>query len=155
VVGFGPTGRTLTRLLTENGIEPTVIDLNVDTVRAMRDEGLRAVYGDASRPETLESAGIMQAGTLILASAGMEQAEAVIRTARQLNPNIYVLARSAYLRDVAILEQAGANKVFSGEGEVALAFAETMLERLGATPEQLDRERDRAHGELFGAPRAG
>jgi CPA2 family monovalent cation:H+ antiporter-2 len=153
LVGYGPTGRTLARLLTENGIEPTIVDLNIDTVRSIRDEGMPAVYGDASRPETLESAGITHAGTLILASAGMEQAEAVIRTARGINPRIYVLARSAYLRDVPVLEGAGADKVYSGEGEVALAFTETMLERLGATPEQLDRERDRAHDELFGTPK--
>ena len=40
--------------------------------------------------------------------------------------------------------------MFTGEGEVALAFVVEMLERLGATPEQIDRERDRAHDELFG-----
>jgi CPA2 family monovalent cation:H+ antiporter-2 len=153
VVGYGPTGRTVARLLTENGIELTIIDLNIETVRRVREEGMQAIYGDAARRETLESAGIMHAATLILASAGMEHAEAVIRAARELNPGIYVLARSAYLRDVAVLEAAGADKVFSGEGEVALAFSETMLERLGATPEQLDRERDRAHDELFGTPK--
>jgi CPA2 family monovalent cation:H+ antiporter-2 len=153
VVGYGPTGRTVTRLLLENGIEPVVVDLNIDTVRHVRDAGIPAVYGDAARRETLESAGITHAATLVLASAGMEQSETVIRAARELNPAIYVLARSAYLRDVARLEAAGANRVFSGEGEVALAFNETILERLGATPEQLDRERDRAHEDLFG--RAG
>jgi CPA2 family monovalent cation:H+ antiporter-2 len=80
----------------------------------------------------------------------MGQSETVIQAARELNPEIYVLARSAYLRDVPRLEAAGANRAFSGEGEVALAFNETMLERLGATPEQLDRERDRAHDDPFG-----
>ena len=39
VVGYGPTGQTVTRLLRENGISPTVIELNMDTVRAMRQEG--------------------------------------------------------------------------------------------------------------------
>ena len=34
VVGYGPTGRTVTRLLRENGISPTVVDLNMDVVRA-------------------------------------------------------------------------------------------------------------------------
>ena len=48
------------------------------------------------------------------------------------------------------LIRAGANEVFSGEGEVALALTESMLQRLGATPEQMDRERVRAHDELFG-----
>ena len=40
--------------------------------------------------------------------------------------------------------------MFTGEGEVALALTEAILDRLGATPEQIDRERDRARRELFG-----
>ncbi len=36
------------------------------------------------------------------------------------------------------------------EGEVALAFIEDILDGLGATPEQIDRERARAHDELSG-----
>ena len=70
------------------------------------------------------------------------------RTARGLNPHIRVLARGSYLRDVSALKDAGANSVYSGEGEVALAFIEDILDSLGATPEQIDRERARAHGEL-------
>jgi len=80
----------------------------------------------------------------------MASSEGVIRVARSLNPNIRVLARVAYLRDVAALTQAGATSVYSGEAEVALAFIEDILGRLGATPEQIDRERDRAHRELSG-----
>jgi CPA2 family monovalent cation:H+ antiporter-2 len=49
-----------------------------------------------------------------------------------------------------ISKQAGANSVYSGEGEVALAFIEDILDGLGATPEQIDRERARAHDELTG-----
>ena len=49
------------------------------------------------------------------------------------------------LRDVSALKDAGANSVYSGEGEVALAFIEDILHSLGATPEQIDRERARAH----------
>ena len=56
VVGYGPTGQTLTRLLRENNIEPTVIELNVDTVRQLRGEGIRAVYGDARHRDTLTAA---------------------------------------------------------------------------------------------------
>jgi predicted Kef-type K+ transport protein len=40
--------------------------------------------------------------------------------------------------------------VFTGEGEAALALTEAILHRLGATPEQIDHERERAHTELFG-----
>jgi hypothetical protein len=41
--------------------------------------------------------------------------------------------------------------VYSGEGEVALAFIEDILDTLGATAEQIDRERARAHAELSGS----
>jgi CPA2 family monovalent cation:H+ antiporter-2 len=120
----------------------------MDAVRALRQDGIDAIYGDATRPETLEAAGIGKAGSLILGSAGMANSADVIRTARTINPHVKVLARASYLRDVPSLKQAGANSVYSGEGEVALAFIEDILDSLGATPEQIDRERARAHDEL-------
>ena len=42
------------------------------------------------------------------------------------------------------------DNVYSGEGEVALAFIEDIMGHLGAMAEQIDRERARAHDELFG-----
>ena len=152
VIGYGPTGRTVVRLLEDNGIAPTVIELNMDAVRALRQGGVDAIYGDATRPDTLEAAGIAKAGSVILGSAGMANSADVIRMARTLNSNIRVLARAPYLRDVPSLHAAGANRVYSGEGEVALAFIEDILDSLGATPEQIDRERARAHAELSRRP---
>ncbi len=150
VVGYGPTGRTVTRLLQDNSIEPTVIELNMETVRALRERGVEAIYGDATRRDTLVAAKVAEAGSLVLTSAGMGNSADVIRAAREMNPAIRVLARAAYLRDLPDLKKAGADVIFTGEGEVALAFTEAILHGLGATPEQIDRERRRAHVELFG-----
>jgi CPA2 family monovalent cation:H+ antiporter-2 len=80
----------------------------------------------------------------------MANSTEVIRAARELKPDIRVLARADYLRDMQELKDVGADTIFTGEGEVALAFIEDIMSRLGATPEQIDRERDRAHKELFG-----
>jgi CPA2 family monovalent cation:H+ antiporter-2 len=148
VIGFGPTGRTVVQLLRDNRISPTVVELNMDAARALKQDGIDAVYGDATRPETLEAAGVPNAASLILGSAGMANSTEVIRAARAMNPGLRVLARASYLRDVASLRTAGADRVYSGEGEVALAFIEDILDDLGATPEQIDRERSRAHNEL-------
>jgi monovalent cation:H+ antiporter-2, CPA2 family len=149
VVGYGPTGRTVTRLLRENGIEPTVVELNIDTVRALEgEEGVQVVYGDASQREILQGAGADTAGSLIL-TTDLASAQEVIRVAREMNPHLFVLSRTANLRDVQALRAAGASGVFSGEGEVALALTEALLQRLGATPDQMDRERKRVHDELF------
>ena len=60
-----------------------------------------------------------------------------------------VLSRSNYLTETAIMRTAGADAVFSGEGEVALAMTEYILGVLGATPEQMDRERQRVREEVF------
>jgi len=150
IVGYGPTGRTVARLLRDSGIRPTVIDLNINTVRQLREDGVTAVYGEASHRETLQEAGVANAGSLILSAAGMDKGEEIIRIARELNPAIHVLARTTHLRDRAALQKSGANRVYSGEGEVAIAFIEDILHRLGATPDQIDRERERVHEDLFG-----
>jgi CPA2 family monovalent cation:H+ antiporter-2 len=152
VVGYGPVGRTLARLLRENGIEPTVIEMNLDTVRRLRGEGVHAVYGDAAHRDTLKEAGVANSASLILTSSGLKGAEEVVRVARELNPDVRVLARSAYLRERPELFRAGADAVFAGEGEVALAMAESVLRELGASAEQIDRERERVRAELFGEP---
>jgi CPA2 family monovalent cation:H+ antiporter-2 len=149
VIGYGPTGRTVVRLLRDNEIRATVIELNMDTVRTLRETGVDAVYGDATHQDTLTAAGIEKSGALILGSAGMANSAEVIRMARSLNPKIKVLARTTYLREVAELRSVGATAVYSGEGEIALAFIEDILGSLGATAEQIDRERARAHKELF------
>ncbi|MGB8854068.1 MAG: cation:proton antiporter [Pirellulales bacterium] len=143
VVGYGPVGQTVTQLLLDNEIEPTVIELNLDTVRRLKAFDVRAIYGDASRPEVLAEAGAAQAANLILTSAAGSLDEEVIRRAKELNPGIHVLARTQYVRELPKLQRAGAEDVFAAEGEVALAFAVRILERLGASGEQIDRERQR------------
>jgi CPA2 family monovalent cation:H+ antiporter-2 len=122
----------------------------METVRHLRDEGRAAEYGDARHREPLEHARTEHAGHLILTS-DVPNSEEIIRLARELNPEIHVLARTAHLRGVGSLRDAGADGVFSGEGEVALALTQAILDRLGATAEQVDRERERVHTELFGA----
>ena len=72
-----------------------------------------------------------------------------VRIARELNPKLVIFARSSYLSELPELRKAGADIVFSGEGEIALAMTESLLRQLGATPEQVDRERARIRSEFF------
>jgi CPA2 family monovalent cation:H+ antiporter-2 len=142
-VGYGPVGQTVTQLLLDNDIEPTVIELNLETVRRLKAFDVRAIYGDAIRPEILTEAGIKGADNLILTSGSSHVDEEIVRAAKELNPQVKILARSQYVRELPKLRRAGAEDVFSAEGEVALAFTARILERLGATGEQIDRERAR------------
>jgi CPA2 family monovalent cation:H+ antiporter-2 len=148
VVGYGPVGQTVARLLQENDIEPVIVELNIETIQRLKAAGTAAVYGDASRIETLTQAGVEHAVALILSASSIEGGQEIVRQTRALNPGIRVLARTAYVRQLAELRSAGADVVFAGEGEVAMAMTETILRTLGATPDQIDRERERVRTSL-------
>jgi CPA2 family monovalent cation:H+ antiporter-2 len=148
IIGYGPIGRTLVRLLLENEVEPSIIDLNFEAVQSAKRQGIPAVYGDATQPDTLREAETHLAGTLILSSSNLTGSAEVIRLARQMNPKIRVLARVGYVAELKAIKQAGADVVFSGEGEVSLALTTAVLRQLGAGGEQIDRERERVRKEL-------
>jgi len=148
IVGYGPIGRIVTRLLSERGIEPTIIEMNIDTHKALRARGIRSVYGDFNQREVLEQAGVATAASLIISSSGAADASVGISVAREINPKLFVVSRVDFLKQAGTLRRAGAAEVFAGEGEVALAMTDSILRELGATPEQLDEERARIRVEL-------
>ena len=150
VVGYGPVGRTVKRILSRNGIRPVIIEMNLDTVRALRAAGADAVYGEAGKRETLLAAGIEKAEVLVLTASSMAHTDEAIRLARELNPDIRVLARANYLNEAIALDRAGAHRIVSAEGEVALTMTEFVLRNLGANFDHITRERERVRKELFG-----
>jgi len=148
VVGYGPVGRTAAKLLSENGIHATIIELNPTSIDSIRAAGHRLVLGDASHVETLKAAGVASAVSLILSASNITQTSNVIRMARLLNPSIQILVRSAYIGQCQELLKQGADHVIAEESEVALAMAETILRNLGATAEQIDHQRDKLRSDL-------
>ncbi len=151
VVGYGPVGRTLCRILREAGIEPVVVEMNIETVRALHAAGLPAVHGDASRRDILHHAGVEEAQSLLITASGLDARE-IVAAALDLAPSIRIVSRAGYLSEAEGQRQAGAQAVFSCEGEVALSMAAWLMAALGATDEQIDRERDRVRRELFEKP---
>jgi CPA2 family monovalent cation:H+ antiporter-2 len=148
VIGYGPVGKTVSRILHDNGFHVVVIEMNIDTVQKLRAHGREAVYGDASQREILLHAGIEDAQGMIISSSSVP-ASSVVRASRELNPKVRILTRATYLAESGPLRKAGADAVFSSEGEIALSMVDFLLEQLGATDEQVDRERDRVRKDLF------
>ena len=146
LIGYGPVGRTVRRILLEREAIVTVVELNLETVRRLRAEGIQVVYGDVLRHGTLEEAGIASAGSLIL-SVEIEDAAELIRQARSVNPELRVLARCAHLRDVPALRRAGATVIAAAEAEVALALGE-MLDT-GASESEIAARREETRRRLY------
>ncbi len=154
LVGYGPVGTIVHRLLEERGADVTVVDLNLDTVRRLRARGAAAIYGDVLRAGTLDEAGIATAGSLVL-SADVEDAAEIIRQARLLNPELRVLARCTHLRDAVALRRAGAAVVAAGEAEVGVALAEAVTAGDGMDFSMAADHRDAVRRHLYDRPDAG
>jgi len=150
LVGYGPVGRIVHRLLTERGADVTVVDVNLETVRELRDRGVKAVNGDVLRAGTLDEAGIATAASLVL-SADVDEAAEIVRQARQLNPDLRVLARCAHLRDAAAIRRAGASVVAAGEAEVGVALAEAVTAADALDPVQAAAQREAFRARLYDA----
>ena len=151
LVGYGPVGRIVHQLLTDRGADVTVVDLNLETVRALRHRGVKAVNGDVLRTGTLDEAGIATAASLVL-STDVDEAAEIVRQARLLNPDLRVLARCAHLRDAPALRRAGASVVAAGEAEVGVALAEAVTAGDALDPEQAAAQRDSFRARLYDAP---
>lgn len=67
IAGFGRFGQIVGRVLLAKGINVTIIDSDPNQVDLMREFGWRCFYGDASRLDLLEEAGIAQAKLLVVA----------------------------------------------------------------------------------------
>ncbi|MCC7171057.1 MAG: cation:proton antiporter [Planctomycetes bacterium] len=141
VVGYGPVGQHVQRLLRESGLRTVVVDLNMDTVARLRARGEAAIFGDASQAAILDAAGVRHASHLVLTTPDSVRRAEVAGQARALNPRLQVLVRVRYLRDVAVLRQFGLRAAAIDEGEAAIALARRVLIDTGA-------DVDRIHDEL-------
>jgi len=148
VVGYGPVGQVVERLLREGGLSTVVVDLNPDTVRGLGDEGRAALFGDASRPEILEQAGIGAATHLVVTLPHSQNRVPLIMAARERNPGLRILVRARYLAERAELLQAGANAACFEEAEAAVALAGLVLSGLGTDAATLAREAARIRSQL-------
>ena len=108
VIGMGRFGQVINKMLNMSGYETTIIDMDPVMVQGFTKYGVKTHFGDASRHELLIAAGIEKAQMLVVAIDNREQALQIVRFAREINPNIKILARAFDRRHTFDLYQAGA-----------------------------------------------
>ncbi|MEQ1839315.1 MAG: cation:proton antiporter, partial [Verrucomicrobiales bacterium] len=141
LVGYGPVGRTVHRVLEEAEIGSVIVDMNMDTVSALKAEGKTAIFGDASNERILEEAGIERASHLVVTLPDASLRAAIITAGRNLNAEIRIVVRARYLREREELERYGATSAVFEEAEAAVALARLVLADTGV-------HRDAARGKL-------
>lgn len=148
VVGYGPVGQTASHVLKKFGIQPVIVDLNLDRIRSLSESGELAVYGDATQREILEAAGIREAKYLLVTIPEVLVRTVVILAAKDLNGDLRIFARARYLQERAWLEEIGATGICTEEAETALGLAVLLLREVGAGEDRIEREIRRIQEEL-------
>jgi CPA2 family monovalent cation:H+ antiporter-2 len=147
VVGYGPVGQAVDRVLRQVGLETVVIDLNLDTVAQIAAGGRLAIYGDASQPDILKEAGVARACHLIVTLPHSVNRTPLIAAARQMSPRCRILVRARYLLEREELRQVGADAACFEEVEAAVALTARVLTDLGKDQATIARETDRVRSE--------
>lgn len=129
VVGYGLNGRTLAKVLDETGIHYVVIELNGDAVRKGLAAGRPMIFGDSTRLEILEHAGIERAQVVVFAISDLGAVRRSIALARRLNPSVYILVRTRQLSQIQDLIECGADEVIAEEFESAIEIFTRVLAR--------------------------
>lgn len=113
LAGFGRFGLVIGRLLLANNYNVTIIDSNPANVEILRKFGFKLFYGDVTRPQVLEQAGVAKAKLLILSMAEYDEALKVADYMKKNYPGVKILARAKdiyhafefFKRNVNIVQQ--------------------------------------------------
>ncbi len=114
VCGFGRIGEVICRLLAKHNRKFVVIENGENELLKIQEQGYLCVPGDASDDDILLLAGVERAKGLISVVSSDSDNLYITLSARSLNPDLYIIARSSgAMRVKSKLNRAGADKVIS------------------------------------------
>ncbi len=154
VVGFGLTGRHVARALTDHGIDYAAIEMNPQTVRVERAAGVPILYGDAGHAQVLEKAGAARAKMVVVAISDFPGTKRVVATSKALRPDLPVIVRARYLREVPAFQALGADDVVPDELETSVEIFARVLKGYGLPSDAIERTVQAVRSETFAQVRS-
>ncbi len=140
VVGYGMNGQNLSKVLYHLGIPYLVLELNPEAVREAKAQGVPIHYGDAGRRQVLHHVGTENAAIMVLAISDPVVTRHTISLARELNPDLHIIARTRYMTEVAGLFELGASEVIPEEFETSVEIFSRVLKQYGISRNLIERE---------------
>lgn len=127
VCGYGRIGSVVVREIVGDGLPVVVIENDPSHVEKLKSKQLLVIEGDATSDEVLFSAGLDRAKGLIACLNQMAENVYVTLTARQSNPDIYIVARADKEGSVQKLMMAGADKALTPHMIGGMRMAQMVL----------------------------
>jgi voltage-gated potassium channel Kch len=129
-----------------------VLDINVRTHAAIRQQGVRVMYGDAGSPEALRHVGVEQA-KLVISTISDEllrgtSNQAIVRAVRSVAPQVTLFACAVRAADVDALYAAGASYVYMPSAETANGVFAAGMAALDGQLDDHRQTREAAYGPL-------
>lgn len=128
IVGYGLNGRNLARVLGETEIPYLALDLDGDIVSREAKHGVPVYYGDGTNPNVLRHMKIDDAKVLVVAISDPFITRRAVQVAKGLNPQLHVVVRTRYLRELEELHQLGADDVVPEEFETSIEIFSLVLQ---------------------------
>jgi CPA2 family monovalent cation:H+ antiporter-2 len=148
IVGFGFTGKTISKAAKAAGIPQIIIETDLDTVKQEKANGERIQYGDATFGAVLEHAGIKNARVIVIGISEASATRKIVETTKELNPNVCVIAKVKGLQEMKRLHSLGADEIVPEEYETSVEIFVRLLEKYLVPRENIDKMVDdvRANG---------
>jgi len=125
--GYGINGKNLARVLRETGIKYIALELNPKTVKNFKEKNENLIYGDITKREVLEEAGIKTAAVICFLISDPLSTRFGIKMVKEINPHIYCIVRTRYINEVEELIKLGADEVIPEEFETSLQIFSKVL----------------------------
>ena len=133
IAGIGRFGQVVNRLVRSTGFETVVLDDNLAAIQRMRQFGVKGFFGDPTRPDILNAAGLDTARTLVVTLADPDASVRLVSYARRQHPDLHIVARARDRNHVFRLYQAGATHIVREMFDSSLRAGRYVLESLGLT----------------------
>jgi len=140
ILGYGTVGRALGDVLLSNGVPFVALELDPDVVRDGRRRGHPVLYGDAGSDDLLRRCGVERARMVLVTLPDPVMARRVIRAARGMNRDLFILARRRRATEDEPLYQDGADEVIHETFEVGIEFIARVLRRMHVPKQELERQ---------------
>ncbi|HSQ86204.1 MAG TPA: potassium channel protein [Desulfobacterales bacterium] len=127
VCGYGRIGKTLCTMLTKKAVDLVVIEKDKELIPEMVEDKILYIIGDAGDEANLIKAGIRYAKGLVTVLATDTDNVFLVLTARQLNPDLYIMANASRNESKPKLLAAGANRVELPYGMGAVSMAQRII----------------------------
>ena len=120
LVGMGRVGKQMTKACNQFNVPILAVDMNPIVVEQQQNLGVPIIYGNASNENVLKQLRVTSARCIVISASTYEGTLNTIDAARRLNPDIHIIVRTKYLKNIEEVIEAGADEVIPKEFETSI-----------------------------------